>query len=97
MDFFLYILERVIGFGVASVPLILVFLLLKVFKLSPKSVTICLLLNLLVSVFFWLKLKDIHIFLYQSVPYVSCFIWIWADGVLRKRRENNKSMNDDLS
>ena len=97
MDFFLYTLERVIGFGVASVPLILVFLLLKVFNLSPKSVTICLLLNLLVSVFFWLKLKDIHISLYQSVPYVSCFIWILEDGVLRKRRENNKSMNDDLS
>lgn len=97
MDFFLYILEHVIGFGVASVPLILTFLLLKVFKLSPKSITICLLLNLSVSVFFWLKLKDVHIALYQSVPYVSSFIWIWAEGVLRKRRENNKSMNDDLS
>ena len=97
MDFFLYALERVGGFGVASVPLILVFLLLKVFNLSPKSIAICLLLNMLVSVFFWLKLKDVHIALYQSAPYVSGFIWIWADGVLRKRRENNKSMNDDLS
>ena len=97
MDFFLYALERVAGFAVASVPLILVFLLLKIFNLSPKSIMICLLLNLLVSVFFWLKLKDIHTALYQSVPYISSFIWMWANGVSRKRRENNKSMNDDLS
>ena len=97
MDFFLYTFEHVINFGVASVPLILTFLLLKVFNSPPKSITVCLLLNLLVSVFFWLKLKDINIALYQSVPYVSSFIWIWADGVLRKSRENDKSMNDDLS
>ena len=97
MDFFLYMLEHAIDFVVASVPLILTFLLLKVFNLSPKSIAICLLLNLLVSVFFWLKLKDIYIVLYQSVPYVSSFIWIWANDVLRKRQENNKSMKDDLS
>lgn len=94
MDFFLYILEHAVGFGVASVPLILVFLLLKVFKLSPKSIMICLLLNLAVSIFFWFKLKDAGIALYQSIPYVSGFIWILADEVLRKRRENNKSTKD---
>ena len=97
MDFFLYTFEHAINFGVASVPLILTFLLLKASNLPPKYITICLLLNLLVSVFFWLKLEDINIALYQSVPYVSSFIWIWAESVLRKRRENNKSMNDDLS
>lgn len=94
MDFFLYTLEHIVGFGVASVPLILVFLLLKVFKLLPKYTAICLVLNLLVSIFFWLKLKDAYIALYQSIPYVSSFIWIWADDVLRKRRENDKSMKD---
>ena len=97
MDFLLYALERAIGFGVASAPLILVFLLLKVFKFSSKSIAICLLLNLFVSVFFWVKLKDIHIALYQSFPYVSSFIWIWADSELKKRREQNKSIDDDFS
>ena len=87
MSFFLYVLEGAVDFGVASVPLILVFLLLKVFNLLPKSTAICLLLSLLVSVFFWLKLKDVCIALYQGVPYISSFIWIWADAVLRKRQE----------
>ena len=94
MDFFLYTFERAAYFGVASVPLILVFLQLKIFKLSPKSIAICLLLNLLVSSFFWLKLKDGYVALYQSVPYISSFIWIWADGVLIKRRENSKSAKE---
>lgn len=88
MDFFLYTFERAVNFGIASVPLILVFLLLKIFKLPRKSIASCLLLNLLVSSFFWLKLKDVHIALYQGVPYISSFIWIWADGILAKRKEN---------
>ena len=93
MDFFSYVLERAVYFGIASVPLILTFLQLKVFKLSFKSIASCLVLNLLVSGFFWLKLKDIHIVLYQSVPYVVSFLWIWAESVLRKRT-NDKSVKD---
>ncbi len=93
MDLLLWMFERVIGFGVASVPLILVFLMLKVFNLSPKSITICLLLNLLVSGFFWLKLKDVHIALYQGIPYVLSFIWIWVENVIIKMREKDRLKN----
>ena len=85
MDFLLYILEHSVEFGIASVPLILVFLMLKIFKLPPKNIAICLLLNMSVSIFFWVKLKDVYIALYQSVPYISAFIWIWAENELRKR------------
>ena len=90
MDFFLYIFERAVYFGVASVPLILVFLQLKIFKLPLKFTASYLLLNLLVSIFFWLKLKDIHVSLYQSIPYIFSFVWIWVENVLRKRRGNKK-------
>ena len=97
MDFFFYTFEHAINFGVASVPLILAFLLLKVFNLSPKSIIICILLNLMISVFFWLKLKDVHVALYQSIPYVLSLIWMWAESVLRKREEHNNSKEDDVS
>lgn len=91
MDLFLYMFERIVYFGVASVPLVLVFLQLKIFKLPLKSIASCLLINLLVSLFFWLKLKDVQIALYQSIPYISSFIWIWTESVLRKRRGNKNS------
>ena len=91
MDFFLYIIEHAVDWSVASVPLILVFLQLKIFRLPLKSIASCLSLNLLVSVFFWLKLKDVHVALYQSIPYISSFIWIWAENVLRKRHESNNN------
>lgn len=94
MDFFLHVFEHMIVFAVASVPLILAFFLLKVFNLPHKSITICLLLNLLVSIFFWYKLKDVYIVLYQIIPYISSFVWIWADSVLKKRQEDNTSKND---
>ena len=87
MDLFLYTFERGVCWVVASVPLILVFLQLKVFKLPVKVIASCLFLNLLTSVFFWLKLKDVYSALYQSVPYISSFIWLWAENVLRKRHE----------
>ena len=93
MDLFLYMLEGAIDFAVASTPLILVFLMLRVFKLAPKSIAICLTLNLLVSIFFWVKLEDIYITIYQSVPYVSSFIWIWAENILKKRREDKESID----
>ena len=88
MDWFLYSFENIANFCVASIPLVLVALLLKFSKLSPKLIGICISLNLLVSVFFWLKLRDFYVALYQSVPYVSSFIWVWANGFLRKRRKS---------
>lgn len=94
MEFVLYILEHSVCYGVASIPLILVFLQLKIFKLPPKSIVTCLFLNLLVSIFFWLKLKDAHIALYQGMAYFSSFAWILAEWVLIKIGDKNKSRND---
>lgn len=96
MDFFLYLLERFFSFFVASVPLILTYLLLRIFKLPPKSITICILLNLLASIFFWIKLRDISVALYQSVPYISSFIWLWAENVLEKGQANDESTKDEF-
>ena len=86
MNLFLCTFTHTLEFCVASVPLILVFLLLKVFRVSPQLTAIVVILNLIVSIFFWAKLRDLQVALYQSVPYISSFIWIWAEGVLAKRR-----------
>ena len=95
MDFFLYIFEDTVEFMIASVPLFLVFLMLKAFKMPAEYVAVCLMLNLLVSIFFWVKLKDVYIALYQSVPYISGSICIWAENVLRKKREPDESGKDN--
>ncbi len=87
MDFFIYMFEHIWSFGVSSVPLILVFLQLKIFKHSLQSVISCLLLNLLLSVFFWIEIQEIGIIIYQGIPYISSFLWIWAEHILQKSRE----------
>ena len=88
MDFFLYTFEQAINFGVSSIPLVLVFLQLRLYKLPFKAVIINLLLNLLLNIFFWLKLKDGTIILYQSIPYISSFIWIYCESVLKTRQND---------
>lgn len=88
MDFIVFILEHIINFGVASIPLIIVYLQLKIFKGAPKVATYLLTLNLLLSIFFWLKLKDISLVLYQVIPYVSSFIWVWCESLMKKRENN---------
>ena len=90
MDIIIYWLEDTVEFAVASVPLIIVFLLLKVFKLPSKKILPCIILNLIVSIYFWLKLKDIYLALYQCFPYISAFIWLWAENVLEKRRADRE-------
>ncbi len=94
MDFFSYMFKHTVEANIASVPLLITFLLLKIFKLPPKPIAICLTLNLFVSIFFWVKLKDVYLALYQSVPYVSSFIWVWGENVLIKRQEKNESKKD---
>lgn len=96
MELLLFLLERNSSFFVASIPLILTFLLLKIFKLPSKPIIICILLNLLASIFFWIKLRDISVALYQSVPYVSSFIWLWAENILEKRQANDESTKDEF-
>lgn len=83
MDFFLYLFEG----GVAGVPLTLVFLQMKIFKLSPKAVACCLLPSLMVSVFFWLQIKNTHLIIRQSAAYVASYAWIIAEHVLIKRQK----------
>ena len=87
MDLIIYIFEHIIEFWIASVPLIFVFLFSKFFKLSYKRILVCLLLNMLVSVFFWIKLRDVQIVLYQGIPYVLSFIIVWAESVFEKRNK----------
>lgn len=85
MDFFLYRLESTICFVIASIPLIIAFVLMKLFKQPPKVVACSLALYLPAYIFFWVQLKDLHLVLYQGVPYLSSFIWIWAEHILTKR------------
>ena len=85
MDLLLFISERSINFFISCIPLIIVFLQLKIFKLTPKITLIFLLLNLLLSIFFWIKLQDGIIAIYQSVSYVFSFICVWAENILRKK------------
>ena len=92
MDFFLYMFENTVKSFISRVPLLVTFLWLKIFKLPPKPIAICLTLNLLVSIFCWVKLKDVYLALYQSVPYVSSFIWLWAENVLIKRQEKTNPL-----
>ena len=94
MDFFSYMFKHTVEANIASVPLLITFLLLKIFKLPPKPIAICLTLNLLVSIFFWVKLKDIYIILNHGASYFSSFIWVWGENVLIKRQEKNESKKD---
>ena len=86
--------ENTVKSFITSVPLLVTFLLLKIFKLPPKPIAICLTLNLLVSIFFWVKLKDIYIILNHGASYFSSFIWVWVENVLIKRQEKNESTKD---
>ena len=94
MDFFVYMVERGAYMVVASIPLILTFVQLKVFKLSSKAAASCLLLTFILSLFFWLKLRELTLALYQAVPYLSSFVWIWAENVWQKRRAGSGAESD---
>ncbi len=91
MNFFFFVFQRSVLFFVAIIPLIMAFLLLKTYKLSPKATAIILFITLLLSVFFWIKLKDISLVVYQGVPYLSSFIVVWAENVLIKKRASNQT------
>lgn len=46
------------------------------FKFPPKKVVVCIILNLIISVYFWIRLGDFNLALYQLIPYVSGFIYL---------------------
>lgn len=88
MDFLNFYFEHVINFSIASIPMVLVYLQTKVFKLKSKVTIVTLLLTLLLSIFFWIQLKDWTLVIYQGIAYVCAFIWTWAEGKLQKQKEN---------
>lgn len=94
MELILVMIQHIVYFGISSIPLITTFFHLKVFKMPPKETSFIVVLNLFVSVFFWFKVKDVFLIIYQCVPYISSFIWLWAEHIVLKRRENSKSTND---
>ena len=91
MDLLFYLFENAINFFVASIPLIIYFLGSKVFKLTPKVIMIFLFINLIMSIFFWVKLKDIYLAIYQGIPYIVGYICLWSEHILIKRRKNMKN------
>ena len=84
MELLIWWFGHCIEFGIASTPLIMYFICKKKFRLSPKSTQLVLVLQLIVSVYFWIKTKDLFLVFYQSVPYVLSFIMVWCDLVALK-------------
>ncbi len=87
MDLLRYLIEGKIDFIIASTPLVIVLLQLKVFKHSIKETVICLSLNLFVSIYFWINLRNSDLVLYQIVPYVSSYIWLASESILKNKKE----------
>ena len=92
MDLLTAYLTHAVEFLIAAVPLILTFVLLKIFRQPPKVAACCVVLYLPVSVFFWVQLKDLFLVLYQGVPYLSSFVWIWAEHILWKQKQGGKDV-----
>ena len=90
MDLLRYLVEGKIDFIIASIPLVIVFLQLKVFRHSIKETAICLSLNLMVSIYFWIKLKESNIALYQIIAYASGYIWLVSEGILKNMESKKK-------
>lgn len=74
MDLVLFILNHMFSFVATSVPLIVVYILVKGFKIPPIKVMGVLLLMLLQSIFYWMKLENIWDITYQCIPYFLCFL-----------------------
>lgn len=84
MDLLIWWFKHFIDFGIASIPLVTYFLCKKQLKLRPKSTLSIIVLQLAVSIYFWVEIKDIFMILYQSVPYISSFICLWCDRIMLK-------------
>ena len=68
MDLLTAYLTHAVEFLIAAVPLILTFILLKVFRLPPKVAACCVALYLPLNVLFWDHIKHLFLVLYQGVP-----------------------------
>lgn len=90
MDLIFYFLEH----SVCALPFITIYLQLKIFKINPKVTAYLSFLYLLMSIFFWVKIKDVYLTVYQSLAYTMGFILIWAENVLNKKQEDSEIKED---
>lgn len=88
MSFLKYIISGMWDFHVGAVPLISVFFLMKICKIEGKKVLPILALQLTVSTYFWIKIKDAAVFWYQICPYIFAFMIVISDLCVRKRNAN---------
>lgn len=91
MDLFTYFFEGSVNHGVASIPLLLTGMQLRIFKIPHRCIVWSLGLTMVINIFFWYKCKDAYIFLYQLVPYISSFVWVWADWKYTKIKAKSDS------
>lgn len=94
MDFFKFYFEHAINFSIASIPMILVYFQIKFFKLESKVTIVSLLLTLLLSIFFWVQLKDWMMVIYQGIAYACAFIWAWAEGKLQQQKKKEEIVGE---
>lgn len=85
MDLLVYFVNGIWDFAIASIPLINVFFLKKVCKVKEKNIIVILILQFLLNAYFWIKIEDVHVFLYQVSPYIFAFIWILCDLYMKKK------------
>ena len=76
MDLLFFVLNHAISFIISSIPLIIIYIQVYMFKFPPKKFVVCIILNLIISVYFWIRLGDFNLALYQLIPYVSGFIYL---------------------
>lgn len=97
MDLLTYLLSGIWNFSIASIPLINVFFLKRVCKTKEKNIVVILILQFLLSIYFWIKMEELHIFLYQIFPYVFAFIWVLCDLYLKRKKTQNIDTGEDDS
>ena len=90
MDLFLYIWDHGYLFAVSSIPILTVYFLIKVFKLTSKTSVFVLCMMLIQSIFFWLKLKETWLIIYQCCAYISAFIILVCELISKKDCRNNE-------
>ena len=87
MVFTFFVLNHAISFIISSIPLIIIYIQVYMFKFPPKKVVVCIILNLIISVYFWIRLGDFNLALYQLIPYVRV-LYIFCTK-LNLKNDNN--------
>lgn len=86
MNLPIFLLNSILEFWIATIPLITVFYLKRFCKIGCEKILAVLILQLLLSVYFWIKIGNINIVLYQIFPYLSSFIWVLGDLYIKKKQ-----------